>query len=82
MENGNPLSSLADQPALDAIAEPLSAAVRGVYEAAGPLGRQAKNALHGVWLRHPPNRADSRLAQHRGDDEGAAANEVSTARPA
>jgi nitrite reductase/ring-hydroxylating ferredoxin subunit/uncharacterized membrane protein len=53
MENGNALSSLTDQPALDAIAEPLSAAVRGIYEAAGPAGRQAKNLLHGVWLRHP-----------------------------
>ena len=53
MEHGNALSSLADQPAFDAIAEPLSEAVRGVYETAGTAGRQAKNALHGVWLGHP-----------------------------
>jgi nitrite reductase/ring-hydroxylating ferredoxin subunit/uncharacterized membrane protein len=44
---------VADQPALDRVAEPLSKAVRGAYEAAGPAGRAAKNALHGVWLGHP-----------------------------
>jgi nitrite reductase/ring-hydroxylating ferredoxin subunit/uncharacterized membrane protein len=53
MENTSALSRLLDQPALETIAEPLSDAVRGVYEAAGPAGRAAKNALHGVWLRHP-----------------------------
>jgi len=42
-----------DQPALDRVAEPLSRAVRGAYELAGPGGQRAKNALHGVWLRHP-----------------------------
>jgi nitrite reductase/ring-hydroxylating ferredoxin subunit/uncharacterized membrane protein len=53
MENSNALSRLTDQPALDAFAEPLSKAVRGAYEAAGPVGQQAKNAMHGVWLGHP-----------------------------
>jgi len=47
------LTALTDQPALDRVAEPLSKAVRGAYEAAGPVGREAKNALHGVWLGHP-----------------------------
>lgn len=53
MEATNALSSLTDQPALDAIAEPLSEAVRNAYEAAGTAGRAAKNAVHGVWLGHP-----------------------------
>jgi nitrite reductase/ring-hydroxylating ferredoxin subunit/uncharacterized membrane protein len=47
------LSAITDQPALDAVAEPLSRAVRGVFEAAGPGGAAVKNALHGVWLGHP-----------------------------
>ena len=42
-----------DFKGLDRLAEPLSKAVRGAYEAAGPAGAQAKNALHGVWLGHP-----------------------------
>jgi nitrite reductase/ring-hydroxylating ferredoxin subunit/uncharacterized membrane protein len=42
-----------DQPALDRIAEPLGQAVRKTFDAAGPLGRNAKDALHGVWLDHP-----------------------------
>ena len=49
----NALSALTDQPALDALAEPLSRAVRGAYESAGDAGRRAKNAMHGVWLGHP-----------------------------
>ena len=53
MENVSALSRLTDQPALDGMAEPLSRAVRGAYESAGEAGRQAKNALHGVWLGHP-----------------------------
>jgi nitrite reductase/ring-hydroxylating ferredoxin subunit/uncharacterized membrane protein len=53
MESTTALSRLTDQPALDAIAEPLSRAVHGIYEVAGPAGQRAKNALHGVWLRHP-----------------------------
>lgn len=53
METGNALSKLTDQPALDAVAEPLSRAVRGAYESAGEVGREVKNAMHGVWLGHP-----------------------------
>ena len=53
MENAHALSLVMDQPALDAIAEPLSRAVRGAYESAGDAGRRAKNAMHGVWLGHP-----------------------------
>ena len=46
-------TALTDQPALDAIAEPLSRAVHGAYASAGEAGRRAKNAMHGVWLGHP-----------------------------
>ena len=53
MESPNAIMKLTDQPALDAIAEPLRDAVRRVYDSAGPAGRAAKNALHGVWLGHP-----------------------------
>lgn len=53
MENTNALARVIDNPAIDGIAEPLSKTIRGAYEAAGPMGRQAKNALHGVWLGHP-----------------------------
>ena len=53
MESMNALSRLTDQPALDAVAEPLSRAVRGIYQAAGPAGQRAKNAAHGIWLGHP-----------------------------
>lgn len=53
MENASALSRLTDQPVLDGMAEPVSRAVRGVYESAGEAGRQAKNAMHGVWLGHP-----------------------------
>src|SRR5258708_987355 len=49
----NALATLADQPALDAIAEPLSKAVRNAYQSAGSAGQHAKNAMHGVWLGHP-----------------------------
>jgi nitrite reductase/ring-hydroxylating ferredoxin subunit/uncharacterized membrane protein len=47
------LMRMAEDPAIDRIAQPLSEAVRGVYDAAGPAGAVAKNALHGVWLGHP-----------------------------
>src|SRR5436190_2873368 len=47
------LTRAVDYPPLDGVAEPLSKAVRGAFEAAGPVGRQTKNALHGVWLGHP-----------------------------
>ena len=53
MDGTNALSRLTDQPILDPIAEPLSKAIRSAYELAGPVGQRAKNALHGVWLRHP-----------------------------
>ena len=53
MESTNALSRIADQPALDSIAEPLSQAVHYAYNSAGPAGQQAKNAMHGVWLGHP-----------------------------
>jgi len=53
MEGMNAISRLTDQPVLDRVADPLSRAVRGAYELAGPAGQQVKNAVHGVWLRHP-----------------------------
>ena len=53
MGNPNPLISVTDQPELDRIAEPLGQIVRQVFETVGPVGQQAKNALHGVWLGHP-----------------------------
>ena len=53
MDSTNVVARIADQPALDAIAEPLSRTVRGAYDLAGPGGQRVKNAVHGVWLRHP-----------------------------
>jgi nitrite reductase/ring-hydroxylating ferredoxin subunit/uncharacterized membrane protein len=53
MDSTNALMRSVDNPAIDRVAEPLSKAVRAAYDAAGPGGRQAKNALHGVWLGHP-----------------------------
>jgi nitrite reductase/ring-hydroxylating ferredoxin subunit/uncharacterized membrane protein len=53
MQRTDALMHVFDTPAIDRVATPLSNAVRGTYEAAGPFGRQAKNALHGVWLGHP-----------------------------
>lgn len=53
MESTSMLTRVVDNPAIDQVAEPLSKAVREVYGAAGPGGRLAKNALHGVWLGHP-----------------------------
>ncbi len=53
MEPKTVLAAVTDQPALDRVAEPLSQAVRGIYESAGPAGAQMKNAMHGVWLGHP-----------------------------
>lgn len=53
MENTSALTTFTDQPVLDAIAEPLSKAVRELYESGGAAGQQVKNAMHGVWLRHP-----------------------------
>jgi hypothetical protein len=53
MENTKTLMQVVDNPAIDHIAEPMSKAVRGAYEASGPVGQRAKNAVHGVWLGHP-----------------------------
>jgi nitrite reductase/ring-hydroxylating ferredoxin subunit/uncharacterized membrane protein len=53
MEQTNVIAKVVDRPGLDAIAEPLSTAVRGAYKAAGPAGQQAKNLMHGVPLGHP-----------------------------
>ena len=53
MENTSALTTFTDQPVLDAIADPLSKAVRELYESGGAAGQQVKNAMHGVWLRHP-----------------------------
>lgn len=53
MDSSNALSQLTDQPALDAIGEPLSRAIRGAYESGGAAGQTAKNLMHGVWLGHP-----------------------------
>jgi nitrite reductase/ring-hydroxylating ferredoxin subunit/uncharacterized membrane protein len=53
MEGTNTLVRVAENPAIDRVAEPLSKAVRDAYEAAGPAGQHAKNVLHGVWLGHP-----------------------------
>ena len=53
MDSTNALMQAVDNPAIDRVAEPLSKAVRGAYDAAGPGGRQVKDALHGVWLGHP-----------------------------
>jgi nitrite reductase/ring-hydroxylating ferredoxin subunit/uncharacterized membrane protein len=51
--DSNALIQALGNPAIDRVAEPLSKVVRGAYESAGPVGQQAKNALHGVWLGHP-----------------------------
>jgi nitrite reductase/ring-hydroxylating ferredoxin subunit/uncharacterized membrane protein len=53
MESTTALTRIVDSPAIDRLAEPLSKAVRNAYEAAGPGGQRAKNAVHGVWLGHP-----------------------------
>src|SRR4051812_49690001 len=53
MDSTNALAQVIDSPALERIAEPLSKAVRGAYESAGPAGARLKDAAHGVWLGHP-----------------------------
>ena len=53
MEDSKSLVEVLDNPGIDQIAKPLSKAVRDAYEAAGPAGRQVKDALHGKWLGHP-----------------------------
>ena len=53
MEDSKSLVQVVDNPGIDQIAKPLSKAVRDAFEAAGPGGRQVKDALHGRWLGHP-----------------------------
>ncbi len=53
MAQTNLITPVVDQPVLDAVAKPLSQAVRGAYESAGAAGQDVKNAMHGVWLGHP-----------------------------
>ena len=53
MDGTNALPQILDQPALDAIADPLSRAIKGAYASAGEAGQRAKNFAHGVWLAHP-----------------------------
>jgi len=53
MDSTNALVRVVDQPALDAIAVPLSSRIKQVYSRAGDAGQIAKNTLHGVWLGHP-----------------------------
>lgn len=53
MESTNALVRIADQPALDRVAGPVSEAIRDAYSRAGEPGQIAKNTLHGVWLGHP-----------------------------
>lgn len=47
------LDTIVQQTWLEPLAEPLSAAVHGAYDAAGEAGRRLKNAAHGTWLGHP-----------------------------
>ncbi len=53
MDSTNALVQFVDQPALDVVAEPLAGVVKKAYSSAGPVGRAAKDAMHGVWLGHP-----------------------------
>jgi nitrite reductase/ring-hydroxylating ferredoxin subunit/uncharacterized membrane protein len=53
MDSTNMLVKLADQPAFDTLASPLSNAIRNAYSRAGSAGQRAKNTMHGVWLGHP-----------------------------
>src|SRR2546423_15509425 len=53
MESTNALIRMADQPALDVVAEPLADVIKGAYNSAGAAGLAVKDAMHGVWLKHP-----------------------------
>jgi nitrite reductase/ring-hydroxylating ferredoxin subunit/uncharacterized membrane protein len=53
MDSTNALVRMADQPALDRVAAPVSEAIKNAYSRAGDAGEIARNALHGVWLGHP-----------------------------
>src|SRR5437660_7256386 len=52
MDTTTALVQMADQPALDVVAEPLADAIRSAYSTAGSAGQSIKNAMHGVWLGH------------------------------
>src|SRR5436853_5065194 len=41
------------QEFLDQVSEVIQPAVNNVFKSAGPVGRKAKNFLHGKWLGHP-----------------------------
>ena len=53
MASTDALTRIIDTAPVEPIAEPLSRAVRDLFESAGPVGKELKNALHGVWLGHP-----------------------------
>src|SRR5919204_684383 len=53
MSPNDALTKIVDAPPLNAVADPLRNAVLAAYDAAGPAGQHAKNAMHGVWLGHP-----------------------------
>jgi hypothetical protein len=42
MDTTDALTQIVNHPAVDKVAEPLSKAVRDAYEAAGPVGQQAR----------------------------------------
>lgn len=46
------LETIANQPWLDSLGNPLRDAVHAAFDNAGPGGQTVKNALHGVWLGH------------------------------
>lgn len=47
------LDLINSQEWLEPLSDSVQSAVHKTYEAAGEAGRQAKNAMHGVWLGHP-----------------------------
>ncbi len=53
MGSTDALAQIVDAAPIDTVAKPLTNAIRDAYRAAGPVGQQAKNAMHGVWLGHP-----------------------------
>src|SRR4051794_35954614 len=48
-----PVQIVEQQEWLEPVENGLQQAVASAFEAAGPVGRSAKNFLHGVWLGHP-----------------------------
>src|SRR5689334_18309596 len=53
METNRALTSVRETTEIDRVADPLSRAVQGAYDAAGHTGRRVKAALHGEGLGHP-----------------------------